>query len=184
MWDHSSRVERHIVKLHQRICTCLKWQHTGKPCQHVLAYVTHQQGVDLEQFVHDYYSVNRFNAAYGREIEPITDKTQWPQVDLPFLVGAPLAKLLVGRRRKLRRKGWMEGGHKKKGSKDGEGTNEGEGTNNGCDDATAPTNAKGNKMIRGPMTCKRCGEKGHRQASAKCPLNGTAKKRYGLIFFI
>jgi hypothetical protein len=41
----------------------------------------------------------------------------------------------------------------------------------------APTNAKGKKMIRGPMTCKKCGEKGHRQASAKCPLNGTAKKR-------
>ena len=104
-------------------------------------------------------------------IEPMIDKTQWPQVELPFLVGAPLAKLPVGRRKKLRRKGWMEGGHKKKGSKDGEGTN------NGCDNATAPTNAKGKKMIRGPMTCKRCGEKGHWQASAKCPLNGTAKKR-------
>jgi hypothetical protein len=23
----------------------------------------------------------------------MTDKTQWPQVDLPFLVGAPLAKM-------------------------------------------------------------------------------------------
>jgi hypothetical protein len=27
------------------------------------------------------------------------------------------------------------------------------------------------------MTCLRCGQKGHRQASAKCPLNGTTKKR-------
>ena len=42
----------------------------------------------------------------------------------------------------------MEGDHRKKCSKDGEGTNEGEGTNNGCDNATAPTNAKGKKMIR------------------------------------
>jgi hypothetical protein len=87
------------------------------------------------------------------------DKTQWPQVELPFLVGAPLAKLPVGRRRKLRRKGWMEVGHKKKGSKDSEGTNEDEGTNNGCDNATVPTNTKGKKMIIGPMTCKRCGKK-------------------------
>ena len=39
-------------------------------------------------------------------IEPMIDKTQWPQVELPFLVGAPLAKLPVGRRRKLRRDGW------------------------------------------------------------------------------
>jgi len=98
-----------------------------------------------------------------------------PQVELPFLVGAPLTKLPQGRRRKLRRKGWMEGGHKKKGSKDGEGISNGEGTNEA--EGTTRTNAKGKKMIRGPMTCKKCGEKGHRQASAKCPLNGTAKKR-------
>jgi hypothetical protein len=61
------------------------------------------------------------------------------------------------------------------GSKDGEGTNNGKGTNEG--EGTAPTNAKGKKMTRGPMTCKKCGEKGHMQASAMCPLNGTAKKR-------
>ena len=106
----------------------------------------------------------------------MTDKTQWPEVDLPFLVGAPLAKLPPGRLRKLRIKGWMEGGHKKKGSKDEKFSNEMEGEK-GCDNDTAPTNAKGKKMIRGPMTCKRCGEKGHRQANSKCPLNGTAKKR-------
>jgi hypothetical protein len=170
VWDHSHRVERHIVKLHQRTCSCLEWQHTGKPCQHVLAYATRQRGVDLEQFVHDYYSVNRFRAAYGREIEPMLDKTQWPQVDLPFSVGAPLCKLPVGRRRKLRMKAWNEGGHKKKGSKNDEISNAG-------DNNTAPTNEKGKKKVRGPMTCKRCGQQGHRQASAKCPLNGTKKKR-------
>ena len=80
-----------------------------------MAYVTRQTGIDLEQFAHEYYSVNRFRAAYGREIEPMTDKTQWPQVELPLLVGAPLAKLPIGRHRKLRMKGWDEGGHKKKG---------------------------------------------------------------------
>ena len=79
--------------------------------------------------------------------------------------------------RKLRIKGCMGSGHKKKGSKDEKSTNEGEGED-GCDNDVAPTNAKGKKMVRGPMTCKRCGEKGHRQASAKCPLNGTAKKKY------
>jgi hypothetical protein len=48
----------------------------------------------------------------------------------------------------------MEGGHKKKGSKDNECTNEGE-SQNGGDNDTAPTNAKRKKMIRGPMTCKK-----------------------------
>ncbi|KXG28692.1 hypothetical protein SORBI_3005G153700 [Sorghum bicolor] len=78
--------------------------------------------------------------------------------------------------RKLRIKGWDEGGHKKKGKSTNEDEgdkrwDEGEGGNK-----IVPTNAKGQKMIRGPMTCKRCGGKGHRQASSKCPLNGTAKK--------
>ncbi|EES05011.1 hypothetical protein SORBI_3004G139800 [Sorghum bicolor] len=94
--------------------------------------------------------------------------------DVP--VGAHLAKVSIGRMRILRMKGLMEGGHKKKGSKEGKFTNEGE-REDGCENDAAPTNAKGKKMIRGPMTCKRCGEKGHRQASVKCPLNGTAKKR-------
>ena len=49
--------------------------------------------------------MNRFRAAYGREIEPMTDKTQWAQVELPLSVSAPLAKLHVGRHRKLRMKG-------------------------------------------------------------------------------
>ena len=70
VWDNSKDCERHIVMLNQKTCTCLEWQHTGKPCQHVLAFVTSHKRVDLEQFVHEYYSVDRFIAAYGREIEP------------------------------------------------------------------------------------------------------------------
>jgi len=38
-------------------------------------------------------------------------------------------------------------------------------------------------MIRDPITCKKYGEKGHRQASSKCPLNGTKKKRQVLFFY-
>jgi len=165
VWDNSDKCERHIVKLNQKTCTCLEWQHTGKPCQYVLAFVTSQKRIDLEQFVHEYYLVDRFMAAYGGEIEPMTDKSQWPQVHLPFVVGAPLAKRNVGRQRKLRIKGCLEGGHNKKGAND-----------SANDGSTASTDAKGKKMIKGPVTCLRCGEKGHRQASYKCPLNGTKKR--------
>lgn len=68
--------------------------------------------------MHECYSLDKFKSAYGREIEPLTDKTQWPQVQLPFVVGAPLCTRNVGRQRKLRIKGCLEGGHKKKGSND------------------------------------------------------------------
>jgi hypothetical protein len=115
-----------------------------------------------------------FRAAYSREIEPMTDKSQWPHVELPFGVGAPLPKGEVGRRRKLRIKGCLEGGHKKKGVKSTGGDNE---VDTESQNAMVPVNAKGQKMIRGPMTCLKCGGQGHRQASSKCPLNGTAKKR-------
>ena len=81
--------------------------------------------------------MDRFKAAYSGEIEPMIDKTQWPLVELPFVVSAPLAKGVVERRRKFRLKGFMEASHKKKGAKDGEGTTESEG-----DNVTAPTNAK------------------------------------------
>jgi hypothetical protein len=59
--------------------------------------------------VHEYYSVDRFMSAYAREIEPMTNKTQWPQVELPFVVGAPLTKGNIERRRKLGLKGCLEG---------------------------------------------------------------------------
>lgn len=56
--------------------------------------------------------------------------------------------------------------------------------------SSAKIDDKKKKMVRGPVTCKRCGEKGHRQASYKCPMNGTKKKRYyffylyNLLFFM
>jgi hypothetical protein len=40
VWDNSKNCRRHIVKPNQKTCTCLEWQHTGKPCEHVLTFVT------------------------------------------------------------------------------------------------------------------------------------------------
>jgi len=109
-----------------------------------LAFVSSQRGLDLEQFVHEFYSVDRFRAAYCREVEPMTDKTQWPRVELPFVVGAPLAKGEAGRRRKLRLKGFMEGGHKKKAPKHGDSSTKVGGANGG-DNGTAPNQCKGSE---------------------------------------
>ena len=58
--------------------------------------------------------MNRFKAVYGREIESMTNKTQWSQVEVPFVVGASLAKRTIGRRRKLIREGFV---YKKKSAK-------------------------------------------------------------------
>ncbi|KAL6630088.1 hypothetical protein ACP70R_029853 [Stipagrostis hirtigluma subsp. patula] len=99
---------------------------------------------------------DNFKKAYNRLIEPIPDKSQWPKVDL-----APLGKRSVGRQRKNRIKGALEGGGgggKKKSNDKGEVTE------------------KEKKRIRGPSKCQRCGELGHTQRSYKCPYNGTKKR--------
>ncbi|XP_062201788.1 uncharacterized protein LOC133904333 [Phragmites australis] len=94
VWDNSNKQARHVVKSHEHECTCLEWQHTGKPCQHALAFITTQQArnVKMENFVDDYYSLEKFKEVYKRLIEPLPDKSQWPNVELPFELGAPLAK--------------------------------------------------------------------------------------------
>jgi hypothetical protein len=35
----------------------------------------------MDIFVHNYYSVEKFQAAYHGKIPNITDKDQWPEVD-------------------------------------------------------------------------------------------------------
>jgi hypothetical protein len=136
---------RHVVKCLTHECTCLEWQHTGKPCQHALVVLAAQK-IKLEDFVHNYYSVARFRAAYQGEIEPLTGKSQWPSVDLGFVLKPPISKRGRGRPRKLRIKACTESGY------------------------------QGKKKVQtgGKNRCKRCQELGHREAG--CPRNGTKKR--------
>ena len=61
--------------------------------------------------MHDYFSLEKFRAAYAGEIEPLTDRSQWPHVQFPFDMEAPLDKKRGdGRPRKNRYKSFLEGG--------------------------------------------------------------------------
>ena len=53
-----------------------------------------------------------------RLIEPLSDRTHWPEVVLDFTVNAPLGKRSAGKPRKLRIKGCLEGGSGGKSKKD------------------------------------------------------------------
>ena len=187
IWDNTTTHNRHVVKAYLRECTCLEWQHTGKPCQHALALISAQDSslVHMEDFVDECYSVERFRNAYKTIIEPLPDRTQWPEVDLPFLVGAPLPKRGPGKYKKLRIKGVLEGGNGGKSKKTAkQDANE-------VDKAAAEEALKEikeaekgkKKMIRGKRRCKRCGEVGHGETSYKCILNGT-KKRLVILHFV
>uniref|UniRef100_A0A0A9HPW5 SWIM-type domain-containing protein n=1 Tax=Arundo donax TaxID=35708 RepID=A0A0A9HPW5_ARUDO len=96
---------RHAVNLEDQICNCRAWQVTGKPCTHDLAVIAKQSSVvQIDEFVHEYLSVEKFKKAYAGVFYLMTFKHQWPRID----VGYKICKL------KLRRK---PGGLKSLGSR-------------------------------------------------------------------
>jgi hypothetical protein len=46
----------------------------------------------LEEFIDDYYSVEKFQAAYKRVVVTLGDKSFWPEVNIGVPVQAPLVK--------------------------------------------------------------------------------------------
>ena len=53
-------VRRHVVYPTQHICTCKEWQVTRKPCPHALAVITTLRQPNMDMYVHNYYSVEKF----------------------------------------------------------------------------------------------------------------------------
>jgi len=47
VYDTTNTHGRHVVNLDLHECTCLEWQHTGKPCQHALALITSVQSTNV-----------------------------------------------------------------------------------------------------------------------------------------
>ena len=94
--------------------SCRQWQITGKPCSHAIAWICSNRGVKIDDYVHEYYSVARFKAAYAGRVEPMPDRSQWPEVDLGFKVYPPLRGRAPGRPKVQRRRGCLENNPNKK----------------------------------------------------------------------
>jgi hypothetical protein len=103
-------VRRHVVYLQDHACTCREWQLTGKPCPHALAVITSIRQPQMGLFVHEYYSVEKFQAAYHGVIPHITDRSQWPEVDKGFKCHPPKTgtETKQGRTKKNRHHGPFE----------------------------------------------------------------------------
>jgi hypothetical protein len=123
----------------------------------------------MHPYLHEYYSVARFKAAYATPIAPLTDQSQWPEVEIDFSLCPPLTKRKTGRPKQSRYKAWFEkGGSGKKGKKDGK--------NDEKKDEKPKRSQKGNKN-----GCKFCQTLGHRGGSTKCRYT-PVKPRYVQIF--
>jgi hypothetical protein len=109
LYDVKPYDQRHTVNLQQGTCSCRKFQISGKPCIHALTFICSMRGAKIESFVDDYYSVAKFRAAYAGALPTMTDKTQWEQVNLGFLVNPPIQeKRPAGRPRVQRIRGFLE----------------------------------------------------------------------------
>jgi hypothetical protein len=69
----------------------------------------------MHPYLHEYYSVAKFKAAYATPIQLLTDQSQWPKVENEFSLCPPLTKRKAGWPRVSRFKAWFEkGGRSKK----------------------------------------------------------------------
>ena len=73
-----------------------------------MAWILSNRGLQIADFVHEYYSVAKFRAAYEGRVEAMPDRSQWPEVDLGFKVYPPLLGRALGRPKVQRQRGCLE----------------------------------------------------------------------------
>ena len=88
---------RFVVNVQDMTCSCRKWQVSGIPCKHALAFITSLSDSPLQNYVDLYYSVEKFRLAYSQPIPAMPDKSQWPKSTHEFFMRPPLLKTVAGR---------------------------------------------------------------------------------------
>jgi hypothetical protein len=101
---------RHAVDLELKTCSCNQWQISGKPCTHAVCFIFSLRQVKLEDYVHEYYSLERFKVAYQFEVNPMVDKSQWRDNDPGFEMLPPKLERSAGRPKVKRIKSRAEPG--------------------------------------------------------------------------
>ena len=71
-------------------------------CIHALFFITSLRGsaAEIDQYVHEYYSVDKFKATYAENVPSIEAKHQWDIVDPGFVMHAPIQGRAPGRPKK------------------------------------------------------------------------------------
>ncbi|GAA0154998.1 hypothetical protein LIER_12828 [Lithospermum erythrorhizon] len=98
----SSQANQCVIDLEKRHCTCRKWQLNEIPCKHGCAVIRFS-GKNVEEYVHECYSIATYKAVYAHAIKPMSESDLWPQPDRVPPLPPPLTSKKVGRIRKLRR---------------------------------------------------------------------------------
>jgi hypothetical protein len=93
---------QHIVDIGNRTCDCRRWQLTGIPCNHSISCLRHER-IPPESMVADCYSIQSFMRAYGQNIWPCLDISEWEKTNGQE-VTPPVYEKKVGRPPKARKK--------------------------------------------------------------------------------
>jgi hypothetical protein len=92
-----------VVDLAHRTCGCMQWHMIGIPCPHAISAILHNSS-KLEQYLHQYYSVENYRKAYDPMIYPMPSEDQWVRTGQNE-VDPPIIRPTPGRPKKIRRRG-------------------------------------------------------------------------------
>jgi hypothetical protein len=80
----------HAVNLRENTCSCRAWEVCGKSCNHALASIAKVSSeVNMKNFVHVYFSIERFKKAYEGTFKAMISQEKWSRVDLGYKLMKP-----------------------------------------------------------------------------------------------
>ncbi|XP_056686307.1 uncharacterized protein [Spinacia oleracea] len=92
-------LDKLVVDLEAKTCTCRKWDMVGIPCCHAVACI-YFQNKEVEEFVDDYYKRDSYLSAYAGSIPPLEGERHWPRIQSHL--DPPPIKIGPGRPRRNR----------------------------------------------------------------------------------
>jgi len=90
------------VDINTHCCDCMTWNISGIPCKHAARCILSER-LELESFVHEAYSVDRYKQIYDVCMKPIPDPIFWEDRELPK-IGPPPIDIKRGRPQTERRR--------------------------------------------------------------------------------
>nr|KAJ0199389.1 hypothetical protein LSAT_V11C600310450 [Lactuca sativa] len=88
------------VVLDEKKCSCRKWQVTGLPCVHAVAFIAFIREPSWDKYIDTYFTVEKLKEAYALEIGQMPRKDQWVNIEPVDKIYPPIIKRPPGRPKK------------------------------------------------------------------------------------
>ncbi|WVZ06649.1 hypothetical protein V8G54_019995 [Vigna mungo] len=100
---HDFTMDKFIVDLSNKSCSCYSWDLIGIPCRHAIVAINYKVQ-NPEDYVHVYYKKLAYVTCYAPEIVPINGQQMWLTSENTPLLLPPIYKTPSGRPKKLRKR--------------------------------------------------------------------------------